>query len=69
MRPNDRLNYHGQIHRLYADEKDANGNIIKRVFKRYHDNKRITFEKDSDVELYDLDYPKKIFFYKLKNIQ
>lgn len=68
MHPNDRLNYQGQIHMYFADEKDLNGNIIKRMFKRYHDNKRVIFDKDSNVELYGAYNPGQIFFYKIKEV-
>lgn len=69
LQPTDRLNYNGQIYRLYADEKDSSGNIIKRIFKRYHDNRRAEFMEDKEVELFGAHNPGATFFYKLKDIQ
>lgn len=69
MRPNDRLNHNGQIHLYFGDEIDENGAIIKRIFKRYHDNKRVEFINDHILELYGAYNPGQILFYKLKYIK
>jgi hypothetical protein len=65
LTPQDRLNYNGQIYSFYEDCISCEG-IKNRVYKRYHDNKRATFDHDVEVELYGA--PGQILFYKLKNI-
>lgn len=67
LSPQDRLNFKGQIHTFYEEAVSADGNK-HRVYKRYHDNRRVTFSEDLEVELYDQDMGGKLF-YKLKDIQ
>lgn len=65
--PQDRLNYKGQIHTFYEEGVSADGNK-HRVYKRYHDNRRVTFDQDLEVELFGAHNPGQILFYKLKDI-
>jgi len=69
LSPQDQLIYNGQIHLFYEDIKSSGGIQQSRVYKRYHDNKRVVFDEDKAVELYGGYAPGGIFFYKLKNIQ
>lgn len=75
LSPQDRLNYKGQIHTFFEEAVSVDGNK-HRVYKRYHDNRRVTFEHDVEVEFMGAEhlYPiaadtRRINYYKLKDIQ
>lgn len=68
LSPQDRLNYKGQLYSFFEDATSADGSR-HRVYKRYHDNRRVTFDQDVEVELFGAHNPGHILFYKLKDIQ
>lgn len=68
LTPQDRLNYKGQIHSFFEEAVSADGKK-HRVYKRYHDNRRVTFDDDQEVELYGANNPGHVLFYKLKEVR